>query len=149
MPPQSRTASRFVLVALLAIVGARASAQSAPVAPSDLNANFAGDWTGQLEYRDDTSNERVFLPTWLRITETGDHRSLTFGYVYDDGPTKTVREHGTLAPAARAAMLTDHDETSADRATSTTYDVADLEEFAKTERGVLKLTGCRARSHPS
>ena len=42
MPPQSRTASRFLLVALLAIVGARASAQSAPVAPSDLNANFAG-----------------------------------------------------------------------------------------------------------
>ena len=143
MLSKSRIASRFLLFALLTTTGARVGAQSAVAAPSDNFASFAGDWTGQLEYRDYTSNERVFLPTWLKISEAADHRSLTYSYVYDDGPTKTVREHVTLAldPAARKATLTDLGATSASKSTISTYDVSGLDEFAKTGRGVLKLTG--------
>ncbi|MEO7038527.1 MAG: hypothetical protein ABI446_01055 [Gemmatimonadaceae bacterium] len=136
-------------LSVLAVVGiggspVRVAAQAPATAPSDLNAAFIGDWTGQLEYRDYTTNERTFLPTWLKITESAEHRSLVFSYVYDDGPTKTVREHVdfVLDPATRKAMLSDRDETSSKVKTSvSTYDVAGLDEFRKTGRGVLVLTG--------
>ncbi|MEP7087646.1 MAG: hypothetical protein ABI884_10100 [Gemmatimonadota bacterium] len=130
---------------LSVVLGAAAAgAQSTAANPPDLNVAFVGDWTGQLEYRDYTSNDRTFLPTWLRIAESADHRSLVFSYVYDDGPTKTVREHVTFAldQAARKATITDLDETTSKPKTSvSTYDVSGLDEFRKTGRGVLVLTG--------
>ncbi len=142
----SRLVSRLMLLAIIGTAGSslRIAAQAPAAAPSDLNAAFLGDWTGQLEYRDYATNERTFLPTWLKITESADHRSLFFSYVYDDGPTKTVREHVgfVLDPAARKATLTDRDETSSKVKTSvSTYDVSGLDEFRKTGRAVLVLTG--------
>lgn len=128
----------LALLTVLAWAGARA--QSSAV---DLHAAFIGDWTGQLEYRDYTTNERVFLPTWLKITKSSDHRSLTFSYVYDDGPTKIVREHLTFAldPAARKAVTTDQDDAGKGKVSTSSYDVEGLEKFAQTGRGVLRLTG--------
>lgn len=84
----SITARLVSLLSLLAIIGTagwplRIAAQAPAAAPSDLNAAFVGDWTGQLEYRDYTTNERTYLPTWLKILESADHRSLVFRYVYD------------------------------------------------------------------
>ena len=103
-----------------------------------LNQNMTGEWVGQLEYRDFQTNERVFLPTWLNMTPGADGSSVTLGYTYDDGPTKTVREESTLAisTASKTATITsnrDH--------TSDTYAVSGLEEFAKLNRGTLILTG--------
>jgi hypothetical protein len=135
--------ARACLLAILAVASVRGRARATAAAPSDLNANFVGDWTGQLEYRDYSSNERVFLPTWLKVTEAVDHRSLIFSYVYDDGPTKIVRERLVFAldSAAHKVTTTDQDESSKGETTTTTYDVSGLEEFAKTGRGVLRLTG--------
>lgn len=62
-----------------------------PMNVEQLYGGFLCDWVGQLEYRV-SDNSRVFLPTWLEITRTSDGRSLRFAYVYDDGPTKIVRE---------------------------------------------------------
>jgi hypothetical protein len=41
---------------------------------SQMKAVLAGKWTGELEYRDYSTHERVKLPTWLEITEAGDGR---------------------------------------------------------------------------
>ncbi|MEP7064953.1 MAG: hypothetical protein ABI889_02860 [Gemmatimonadota bacterium] len=126
----------------IALASASLRAQDA-AAPPDLNANFVGNWAGQLEYRDYSSNERVFLPTWLAITESVDHRSLDFSYVYDDGPNKTVRERMAfrLDAAASKATLTDFGQTSKDTSSTQSYDVSGLDEFGKTGRGVLHLAG--------
>ncbi|MEO6417545.1 MAG: hypothetical protein ABIP73_16035 [Gemmatimonadaceae bacterium] len=146
MPINSRLASRLGLLAIVATSSLPLcmAAQGTAAVHADLNGAFVGDWTGQLEYRDYTTNERTFLPTWLKITESADHRSLLFSYVYDDGPTKTVRERVSfvLDPAARKATLTDQDETSSKTKTSVwTYHVSGLDDFRKTGRGVLVLTG--------
>jgi hypothetical protein len=110
-----------------------------PTAGSDathLNQNLTGEWVGQLEYRDFQSNERVFLPTWLSMTPSADGRAVQLAYVYDDGPTKTVRETSTLTLLPEAKRATLGSDAEAD-----TYAVAGLEEFAKLNRGTLVLTG--------
>src|SRR5580698_6427341 len=94
-------------VLALVVYGATFAPAQAPVAAvKDLNANFVGKWTGQLEYRDFESNAQTFLPTWLTITETPDQKSLHFDYVYDDGPTKTVRELMTVTLDPATAKIT-------------------------------------------
>ena len=106
--------------------------------PTHPGANFAGEWTGELEYRDYQSDEHVFLPTWLTIESSSDGRALRFAYVYDDGPTKVVRETlvVTLFPQANAATVTSDRERSSD-----SYAVAGFEEFSKKGRGTLTFTG--------
>ena len=101
------------------------------------NMNFAGDWTGQLEYRDYQSDERVFLPTWLAVDTLSDGHALNLAYTYDDGPTKVVREKLTLSlsPQTNSATVTDSDHASA------SYTVAGFEEFSKHNRGKLILMG--------
>ena len=124
--------------ALLTVLAGFSGFVMAQTPPNDLNSGFIGRWTGQLEYRDFQSNSQVFLPTWLTVTETADQRSLQFSYVYDDGPTKTVRERMTvtLEPAtAKMTFVSDRDKSS------DTYAVEGLEEFAKLGRGTLTLTG--------
>ena len=114
-----------------------AAASTAPEA-SRPTENFAGDWTGQLEYRDYQSNERVFLPTWLAAEVAPDGRTLSLKYTYDDGPTKVVREELklTLDPTAKTATTTSDGEH-----TAASYAVAGFEDFAKKNRGKLVLTG--------
>jgi hypothetical protein len=113
-----------------------AIANSTP--PEKLNANFYGDWVGQLEYRDFSSNEQTFLPTWLTLTPEPDGNTIHITYIYDDGPTKTVRESSTLtlSPATSKATLTSDRDKSTD-----TYTVQGYTEFAKLGRGTLILTG--------
>lgn len=61
---------------------------------SEIQKAIAGSWVGTLEYRDYSeaagSDKRVKLPTWLTVEQQG--ANLTFRYVYDDGPAKTVTE---------------------------------------------------------
>jgi hypothetical protein len=71
------------------------------VVPSreQIYAGLVGEWTGQLEYRDFSTDERVVLPAWLTVKPSGDGRSLQFIYTYDDGPTKTVVGSSTVTMA--------------------------------------------------
>ena len=134
----------MVLAPLLAVALASASMRAQSAAPrSSLHAGFLGDWVGQLEYRDYSSNERVFLPTWLRIAESSDHRALELSYVYDDGPTKIVRERTTLRldTATRKATLTEYGQSPKDTAITRSFDVSGLDEFQRKGRGVLRLSG--------
>ena len=54
-----------------------------------FEAALTGSWTGTLEYRDYRSDKRVTLPTSLVVAQVSPGL-LTFAYVYDDGPGKTV-----------------------------------------------------------
>jgi hypothetical protein len=81
-----------------------------------LTQALTGDWTGILEYRDysepETSTKRVQLPTWLHIAPSDG--KLTWYFVYDDGPNKTVDEtlHIALDVAAGTYAITnDHNRT--------------------------------------
>jgi len=71
-----------------------------------LYRGFVGDWVRQLEYRDFSDNSRVFLPTWLRVTRSSDGPSLQFAYVYDDGPSKTVKELSFVSIDTAASTVT-------------------------------------------
>jgi hypothetical protein len=73
---------------------------------SGPGAGFRGEWTGQLEYRDYSTDERVFLPTWLTM-EPGAGGGVRLKYVYDDGPAKVVREELllTLDAAGKTATV--------------------------------------------
>ena len=137
--PSGRLCALLLAVALPGTI----CAQTALVPPADLNVNFVGSWTGQLEYRDYASNDRVLLPTWLKITETPDHHSLVFSYLYDDGPTKVVRESVTLTldPAHQTVTSVANDAKSPSGVTNTVYSATGFQEFAKTGRGALHLTG--------
>ena len=135
MIPQLQTKLRASILAAFLFPSILATAQTPA---TDLNTNFVGKWTGQLEYRDFQSNAQVFLPTWLTITETADHKALQFNYVYDDGPSKTVRELTMVAfyPAAEKITFTSDREKSSD-----TYTIQGLDDFSKTGRGTLILMG--------
>lgn len=103
-----------------------------------LTQSLTGDWTGVLEYRDysepETSTKRVQLPTWLHIAPTGD--TLTWYYVYDDGPNKTVDETQHIALDVAAGTFTisnDHNRTE-------TYKVTGYNGLSS-GRGTLILLG--------
>lgn len=69
-------------------------AQSAPARPAEpIYSALAGAWVGTLEYRDYSSNKRVFLPMILDIRRTKDGASLALHYIYDDGPTKVAQDN--------------------------------------------------------
>lgn len=119
-------------------VAAPVAAVAAPVAGNPLYAQFLGRWTGQLEYRDFQTDAQVFLPTWLTISESADHRSLQLDLIYDDGPTKIVRERMLISidgGNAVAEIGSDRDK-SRDR-----FEVEGLEKFKEKGRGTLVLTG--------
>lgn len=117
------------------------AAEPPAAARNPLYQQFLGPWTGQLEYRDFQSDEQVFLPTWLTITEGGDGLQLDF--VYDDGPTKVIRERMRLKLDGAAEISSDRDQAH-DR-----YQVSGLDEFAKLGRGVLTMTGTgQENDHP-
>ena len=65
--PMSR-AMRVCVIGMTALLCAMAMAaqQQATVSPG-LYSGIVGEWVGQLEYRDYSDNERVFLPTWLTV----------------------------------------------------------------------------------
>jgi hypothetical protein len=141
---ENTTRSVAFLVAITLAVAAPVATQQNPTATSSagsasqLYAGLIGDWVGHLEYRDFSSDERVFLPPWLRVTSAGDVKSVQFAYTYDDGPNKTVHELSvvTLKESAATATFTSDRDHSSD-----TYKAEGLQEFAKTGRGKLLLTG--------
>ncbi len=94
------------MVVVMGVAGSLAG-QATPDALRDaVYAGLAGEWTGQLEYRDYTSNERVTLPTWLEVKDTPDGRSLELRYTYDDGPAKVVTETATVTIDAAKGQYT-------------------------------------------
>jgi hypothetical protein len=84
----------FALIGSVAFAPERTVSQSRSKAETlaVIQTNLAGRWTGTLQYRDYETNEIVTVPTWLEVNVTADKRSLEFHYLYDDGPSKLVRE---------------------------------------------------------
>jgi len=127
----------FVAIMHGAAQQAANSSQSA-VGLDQLYAGFLGEWVGQLQYRDFSDNSNQSLPTWLRVSRSMDGRSLQFAYVYDDGPSKTVKEMSMVSIDVSAATMTF---TSDRDHSSDTYKIAGLPEFATKGRGTLTLSG--------
>ena len=119
----------------LLILAAALLLPAALTAQTDLTRALTGDWVGVLEYRDYSepagSTKRVQLPTWLSITGAG---PLTWRYIYDDGPAKTVEETDivTFNPATSTYTETTNGK-PAQTSTITGYD------SLKSGRGVLIL----------
>jgi hypothetical protein len=130
-------AMRFVLIlSIFAFHFARAQSASSL---SDIQQTLIGSWAGILEYRDysepTNSTKRVKLPTWLTVEAIGP--KLRFGYVDDDGPSKTVRETETVAIDTAAAQY----QISGDgNKTKETYSIAGLASLRQ-GRGTLTLSG--------
>ncbi len=113
---------------------------AAPASGGSLTiySGLLGDWVGQLEYRDFSSNERVALPTWLHVAPGADGKTVLFAYTYDDGPNKKVRELSTVvfdAATGTVSFTSDRDHSS------DTFKAEGLEELAKAGGGKLVLTG--------
>ncbi len=123
---------KIALIFVLSMATAFAQTSSAT---DPVSVNFLGKWTGQLEYRDYTTNGRVLLPTWLEITNAPE--GMRFAYIYDDGPTKTVRETITMKIDAGKNIATFISEDKK----SSTYNIEGLKEFMTTGHGKLILTG--------
>jgi hypothetical protein len=112
-------------------------------AAKEIDAALVGAWAGTLEYRDysepPTSNKRVKLPTWLSVSNAGDN--LLFEYVYDDGPSKTVKESSLVHIDMVSAVYTTTDSTGKLH----TYKIAGSDQL-RSGRGVLTLTGVGAEN---
>ena len=128
---------RFLLILLPACLFAQAPTVS-PVG-KEISKALLGLWAGTLEYRDysepPTSDKRVKLPTWLKVSEAGD--DIRLDYVYDDGPSKTVTESSLVHIDTASAAYTD---TSVEGKVQSVYKIAGLDRLNK-GRGVLTLTG--------
>ena len=136
-----RNPAIFCLLTLLVafpLASAQTSPQQPPSTLSDIYAPFLGQWTGALEYRDFSTDQRVTLPTWLECKLSPDNRTMQFRYTYDDGPNKVVEEISLIAidPRNHTLLVSSDRDKSAD-----TYDVSGLEKFASDGGGALQLTG--------
>jgi hypothetical protein len=106
---------RTLLLAATLLTPCALQAQTPVALPNqiqtDLQQALIGNWTGVLEYRDysepATSTKRVQLPTWLSITPA--NSALTWHYLYDDGPTKTVEETDTITFDPTASTYSESD----------------------------------------
>jgi hypothetical protein len=125
--------------AMRAQVAPPAAASSAQT-KTDLRTALLGDWVGVLEYRDysqpATSTKREVLPTWLSISDAEAGKTLSWHYVYDDGPTKVVEETDIVNfdPAGSAYSESDNGKAV------TTFVVAGYDTL-RSGRGTLVLTG--------
>jgi hypothetical protein len=133
----------FAVVFLLSIAVAGDARQSATQATAAIVVGkiyepFIGAWTGELEYRDFQSDQRVKLPTWLVVQLSPDGRGMQFHYTYDDGPSKVVEELAAVTIDPQGSTFT----VSSDRNKSKdTYQLAGIEKFAAAGKGTLELTG--------
>jgi hypothetical protein len=117
-----RTLALSLLLLFLSWVGILSAQSSAP-SREQIYGGLTGEWTGQLEYRDFSTDEHVRLPTWLEVKPAADGRSLRFTYTYDDGPTKIVTESSTISiePATSKFTITSDRNHSSD-----TYQIQDV-----------------------
>ena len=115
----------------------------APAPAGPIYSALAGAWVGALEYRDYSSNARVFLPMILDIRRTKGAPSLTLHYIYDDGPTKVVQDTEIVAIDPSAAIYTT---ISGDGKETTKETIIGLEAFLKSRRGRLVRYGAGKES---
>eukprot|EP01034_Spumella_vulgaris_P015846 gene15846-20248_t len=80
---------------------------SLPLAAAAPTAQWIGDWSGALEYRDyQPPHRRVSLPTKLSVTAVpAEPTTLFLNFVYDDGPGKIVKSASRLSLDLTAQRL--------------------------------------------
>ena len=136
---RSSLASMVAFGAVCLALSPRVCRSQQPVATAQtqqqLSAAIVGSWTGVLEYRDYSSNERVKLPTWLEVQPEG--QALRLKYVYDDGPTKVVQDAELVTIDAAKATYTVLSKPGEGAEVSSITGLDGL----KSGRGTLMLTG--------
>ena len=131
---------RTLLLAVLLAFPIAVLAQTTVAITDDasLRQSLTGNWVGVLEYRDysepPTSTKRVDLPTWLSITSSG--KSMSWRYIYDDGPDKTLEEANAVIFDPAAKLYSE----SSNGKPASTYTINGYETL-KEGRGVLMLHG--------
>jgi hypothetical protein len=61
-----------------------------PITIADARASMAGQWTGELAYRDYTADRWFGIPMTVRIEDVGDSATLIRHAQYDDGPVTGI-----------------------------------------------------------
>lgn len=77
---------RLAAVTLLLMPGVAFSAEPGPPSLAELLAATAGDWQGELQYRDYQSNEWEGLPVKVKVAAQGDGVTMVRTAAFDDGP---------------------------------------------------------------
>ncbi len=77
---------RLMPFALLIIPGTVLAAEPAPPTMAQLLAATAGEWQGELQYRDYQSNKWEGLPVTVKIQAQGDGVTAVRTAAFDDGP---------------------------------------------------------------
>lgn len=136
-------AIQIAMLFVSAVIFSSVAPPSIPSPPGQQTSSAAvyhalvGHWVGALEYRDYRSDKRVMLPTVLDVTAAPDAQSLTFQYVYDDGPGKIVKDRETVRIALGLHEYTVQD----DDGSKTLYQIVKLDGFVETSSGTLSLSG--------
>jgi hypothetical protein len=107
-----------------------------PVARS--YAPFLGKWTGELEYWDSSSDQRVKLPSWLQVRVSTDGKSLDFHFTFDDGPKKIVEDNNrsSIDPSKDSFK-----KFSVEHKSEESYQLSGIEAFAENQGGTLVFSG--------
>jgi|GEM_PF-1177714 len=98
---------------------------------------FLGRWTGTLETRDFTSDDRVWRPTRLEVTPSRDGTSMRFVYLYEEG----AREVSLVSIDSTERTMTFVSERDGSRAVYRFSDDANLLALRQTGEGVFSLSG--------
>ena len=77
---------RLTALALLMSSGAALAAEPVPPSLAELFAATAGDWQGELQYRDYQSNKWEGLPVKVKVQAQGDGVTVVRTAAFDDGP---------------------------------------------------------------
>jgi hypothetical protein len=106
--PASRRSERTIMrafIPFLALIALPASviAQTAPPTAAEALAATAGDWTGELQYRDYQSNSWQGLPMRVTIVAQPDGATTIRTAAFDDGPVTGVVTITTVSMVDTAA----------------------------------------------
>ena len=77
---------RLIALALLTMPGAALAAEPVPPSLAELLAATAGDWQGELQYRDYQSDKWEGLPVKVTVQAQGDGVTVVRTAAFDDGP---------------------------------------------------------------
>jgi hypothetical protein len=82
----------YLITATCALITATATLAHTPppVTIADARASMAGQWTGELAYRDYTADRWFGIPMTVRIEDVGDSATLIRHAQYDDGPVTGI-----------------------------------------------------------
>jgi membrane-associated protein len=128
----------IVPLAILLAAGSSSALDDRDPKTAAFAKRIGGDWEGTLEYRDDSNDKRVKLPTTLRVVSTDDQRGAVLKFRYDEGKGRFVEGESTLrVDSGKNALTWESDGGKV----KTEYALTGLDAFVTQGKTDLILTG--------